>query len=304
MFISTGELLSQSTKIYLKHFKTLISYFGVQILLILVSFAVPAGFFYLGSKTYSGLIVFLGVITYVLGICAIIYGSLWISVATVKAARNAIEEKTMSMKEVFQNTRSLILPAFGTNLLKIALIYLGILAFVIPGIYMLVAYAFAETAVVYDEPKEGAAAIRLSRSLNFGRWWGMLGRWIVAYVLPIIAIALVATLLSLPFKGSHARAASEQRVPLTSQTGEYNYDSGDVPPSESGEFNALGNDYSNFDYKYPSKNFFASSASPITPRYIAFIVIFSILSLLISPYFLIVAGVLYTSAKANQIKKL
>jgi hypothetical protein len=41
-------------------------------------------------------------------------------------------------------------------------------------------------AVVYDEPKEGAAAIRISKSLVKGRWWGMLIRWFFAYLVPVL----------------------------------------------------------------------------------------------------------------------
>jgi hypothetical protein len=45
MLISTTELITQSWKIYFKNFKTLIAYIGIQILLLLVSFGVPAAFF-------------------------------------------------------------------------------------------------------------------------------------------------------------------------------------------------------------------------------------------------------------------
>jgi hypothetical protein len=42
---------------------------------------------------------------------------------------------------------------------------------------------------------------------------------------------------------------------------------------------------------------------PVSPRFIAFFGSLSILSILLAPYFTVVAGLLYTSAKANQMKK-
>ncbi len=295
MLISTTQLISQSWKIYFRNFKTLMSFIGIQILLVIVAFGVPGGLFYLASKTSSGFLMILGIISYVLGICASVYGGLWINVATSKAAKNAIENKAMSVSDVFKKTRSLILPTFGTTLLKVALVYLGLIAFIIPGIIMLVTYAFAETAVVYDEPKEGAAAIRISKDLVFGRWWRMLGRWLVAYLLPIVIISIIAYFFSLSFKGSIVSAATEQRVPMVVSTS-------DVPPYDLNDFNLNDDDFSEFESFMNSRQSLDKKLT-ISPRFIAFFGSLSILSILLTPYFTVVGGLLYTSAKANQIKK-
>jgi hypothetical protein len=158
---------------------------------------------------------------------------------------------------------------------------------------MLVTYAFAETAVVYDEPKEGAAAIRLSKDLALGRWWRMLGRWLAAYLLPIVAVSIIAYLLSLPFKGSVVSAATEQRVPVVLDE--------ELPYDISGsDFNS--EDFSNFGSYMNSRQSLRKELS-ISPRFIAYFGSFSILNILLAPYFTVVAGLLYTSAKANQMKK-
>jgi hypothetical protein len=295
MLISTTELITQSWKIYFKNFKTLISFIGIQILLVVVAFGVPGGLFYLASKTSSVFLMILGVITYVLGICASVYGGLWINVATSKAAKNAIENKVMSISDVFKKTRTLILPTFGTTLLKVALVYLGLIAFIIPGIILLVTYAFAETAVVYDEPKEGAAAIRMSKDLVFGRWWRMLGRWLAAYLLPILVVSIIAYLFSLSFKGSIVSAATEQSVPMVASDS-------DIPPYDLNDFNLNDDDFSQFDSYMNSRQSLHRKLS-ISPRFVAYFGSFSILSVLLAPYFTVVAGLLYTSAKANQMKK-
>lgn len=276
------------------------SFIGIQILLVIVAFGVPGGLFYLASKTSSGFLMILGIISYVLGICASVYGGLWINVATSKAAKNAIENKAMSVLDVFRKTRSLILPTFGTSLLKITLVYFGLIAFLIPGIIMLVTYAFAETAVVYDEPKEGAAAIRMSKDLVFGRWWGMLGRWLVAYLLPIAVISIVAYFFSLSFKGSMVSAATEKTAaPVV-------VDRVDAPPYEMGELDSVyGDDFYNLTgYRNLTDEAALRRKLTISPRFYAFLGSFSILSILLAPYFAVVAGLLYTSAKANQIKKI
>lgn len=315
MLISTGELVSQSWRIYLKNLKNLLPYVGLNILLVLVSFGVPVGIFFLANRTNSPALIALGVILYIIGICIAVYGGLWIHVAILKAAKNAVDNKLMSISEVLKKSRSLILPTLGTSLLKVVLIYLGFIAFIVPGIIMLVRYAFAEMVVVYDEPKEGAAAIRMSRAMVAGHWWGMLGRWIVVYIIPVIVIMIIAYLFSLAFKGPlvNAQGIQADRVMPVDVSEEvaapplgedyYNLDELNFDELDLEGFN--DEDLTNLMSDYPPyrRGMGFGYSSPLTPRYFAFVGAAAVLSVLMTPYFLVAAALLYTSAKQNQIKK-
>jgi hypothetical protein len=176
---------------------------------------------------------------------------------------------------------------------------------------MLVRYAFAEMAVVYDEPKEGAAAIRISRSLVKGRWWGMLGRWIVSFLVPVMIIMIIGYIFSLAFKGPLVNAQgilpekiAEERIKApTKPDTEWNYNQEDFTNTD---FEKLLSEsevpYNLYGQKDSGLSLY-SYRSPFTPRYFAFLGAVVILSVLIAPYYLVAAGLMYTSAKQNQIKE-
>jgi hypothetical protein len=67
----------------------------------------------------------------------------------------------------------------------------GTLAFVLPGIWMTIAFAFA-LYVYLDEGRTGREALARSAELVKGRWWGILGR----VVLPGLVLLVVSMIAS------------------------------------------------------------------------------------------------------------
>jgi hypothetical protein len=66
----------------------------------------------------------------------------------------------------------------------------GFLAFVLPGVWLLIAWSVAVPAMLVEGAR-GSAALRRSYDLTKDRWWATLGRFFVAYVLVYVAATAV-----------------------------------------------------------------------------------------------------------------
>jgi hypothetical protein len=299
MLISASQLLIQGWKAYIKNLKHLLPYMGLSILLGILLMAIVGGFFYLAFITSSGLLYFLTLLVYLAAICTGIYVGLWIQVALLKSAKAVVDGKPMALKETFKSTRHLILPFFGTNILRTVLLIAGFMLFIVPGIILAVRYAFAVMATVYDEPKEGAAAIRLSKDMVRGRWWGMLGRWLLTYVLFIVVLLFVSWLVSLPFSAKPVQAQSTEQLNTGSYTeNPYHADTYDAMPIMNDTYDLD----SSFDYN-PYSKFEMGVSEIVTPRFIAYEIALIVLSILFSPLLIVYGALLYKSAKENPVPK-
>lgn len=74
---------------------------------------------------------------------------------------------------------------------------LGFLAFVVPGIWLAVAWSVAYPALLV-EGTGGLSALRRSVKLVEGRWWATCGRLAVAYILILVVGAVVTSVLLAP----------------------------------------------------------------------------------------------------------
>lgn len=90
------------------------------------------------------------------------------------------------------------------------LVFIALLALVIPGLYLVVAWALA-VPVLLVENRKGMAALSRSRELIRGRWWPTLGLlFLVGGAGAIVSGVLTPLVAGLLPAGSHlARAASE-----------------------------------------------------------------------------------------------
>ena len=85
------------------------------------------------------------------------------------------------------------------SVLAIIIVFLGFVCFVIPGVYLYVAFTVAVPVLLV----EGAGpwgALRRSRQLVKGRWWGTLGVALVGYLLvSIVSVALTGLVVGVAF---------------------------------------------------------------------------------------------------------
>jgi hypothetical protein len=214
MLISASQLIGQSFRFYFsaKNFKQVMPYIGLLILLVVISLGVPITLALL-ALTYNQVLLWVLVfITALAGICAMVYGSLLFQIALFRAIKNVLDNKTVSIKTNLKTSQTLILPYFGTSLLQGVLIFLGYLFFIIPGIVLTVWFSFAKLVSIYEPNKEGAAAIRASKVMVAGRWWGILWRWIAPYVVLYLFIMVFSWVLSLPFQGLSVSAQPQSLI--------------------------------------------------------------------------------------------
>ena len=99
-------------------------------------------------------------------------------------------------------------PLLGALLLAVAGVALGLLAFVVPGIYAGVMWSFTAQAVVVDRCR-GTRALGRSGELVRGRWWWVFG---VLFVTNLVA-AVLSLLVAIP-ADALAEAADSQAVAL------------------------------------------------------------------------------------------
>lgn len=275
MLISASELISQSWKFYFngKNFKQFIPYVGLSLLLGVGIFAIPAGLIYLAFVTSMIIVWVVAILSVIVALCFSIYGGLWLQVAFLKAIKNISDNKVVSVKNVLKDSKRFILPYFGTGLLQSVLILAGFLFFFFPALVLSLWFCFARMVTVFEEPKEGAAALRASKAMVAGRGWGILWRWFASYGVAIIALALVSYLISLAFPAAD---------PETSRTMLNDYSS-----------NAT---LSTFISPYSGANMWSA-------RDIAYNVATNVIALIFSPMLLAIGVILYKSAKENPVAK-
>jgi hypothetical protein len=96
----------------------------------------------------------------------------------VRFLRELQSGRELSAGEALRAGVEVVVPAGAAVLIAAAGIAAGALAFVIPGIWLAVRWAFVAQAVVADGAR-GVGALRASAALVDGAWWATCGRLIV-----------------------------------------------------------------------------------------------------------------------------
>lgn len=102
-------------------------------------------------------------------------------------------------------------PIFVAVLIGAAGVFLGFIALIIPGIWLLVRWYFAPQAVVVDG-RRGIHALERSAELVSGSWWRVLG----VVVFTAIAVLIVGSVVTIPLN-AWARSADSSAIWLVGQ---------------------------------------------------------------------------------------
>ena len=97
------------------------------------------------------------------------------------------------VEESFAYARGRLLPLLWLSVVLTAIIALGFIVIVLPGIYLLVATSVA-MPVLMLEGLTGFQAVRRSIQLVSGRWWATFGRFLLALILYLIAIFAIGSI--------------------------------------------------------------------------------------------------------------
>ena len=196
---SIQDLVKQSWPIYKSNLKKLIG----MILIPLLAFIVLAVLFGLlgvsgwflfknvdgtGAliiKILAGLIIFSGIIFGVI-ISIIAQAGLYILIKDSK--------ENITIKQAFLRAKKIAGKFFVLNLLIFIFTMLWSLLFIIPGMYMALAYSMAIWIFIYEDIS-GTAAIKKSKELIKGHWWAVFGRFAGVYLIFYLIIVIPSIFL-------------------------------------------------------------------------------------------------------------
>jgi hypothetical protein len=198
--LSLGEILDVAVKICLSHWRTLLKavlvvVVPVQIVGTLINADYTVDQFDFGSdsaqtpaETIEELNQYLGglAVSGVLQILAVLLATAACFRAIAQAYLGEQTDWRSSLNYALRLAPALLL----ITLLNALGVLLGLLLFVLPGIWLYVAWAFA-TPVLLVEGLRGPAALKRSFRLVQGRWWRTFGVLIVGFILAAIISAVV-----------------------------------------------------------------------------------------------------------------
>ena len=116
--------------------------------------------------------------------------SLVFSIALMDGGLQSVRGRTLEFSELFRKVAE-VPNLIGLNLFGSLAVVLGLLAFVIPGIYLAVAYVFAGMALV-DHPRSFVDALNLSRRLVTPHWFD-----VTLFLLAVSGVVLLGYLACL-----------------------------------------------------------------------------------------------------------
>lgn len=96
--------------------------------------------------------------------------------------------------EVWTEIRPLLLPLLGLTVVYTLIVVVGLVVFIIPGIWLYVLFALATPALVLERGRIGTALGR-SKLLVRGSWWRTFGILLLAAIIA----AIISMIIALPF---------------------------------------------------------------------------------------------------------
>lgn len=197
MLITASEIVEKSWEIYKKNWRQLLPYMLLLFLPSIVLSIIGAISFFLTAYVPASALIN-SLIILVIVAAGLVFG-LWASIALAQALKKIVQnQSTEDWRAVFAGNSRYLWPVIYTSLLVAIIVFAGTLLLIIPGIIFGVWYSFCFYQVIFED-KKGTGALKESKKLVMGRWWGILWRLLVpAFTFGLGAI-LINYLLDLPF---------------------------------------------------------------------------------------------------------
>lgn len=196
MLVTASEIIEQSWGLYTKNFRRL----GVFMFFMFIPTVILSALGILGIYLDSLLpnsAMLSNIVLLFLFFVSVIF-TLWTGIALAHEIKQLLEGGGASWKQLYNTTTHLIWPSIYTSILVGLVVLGGSLLFIIPGVIFTVWYAFSNYAVIFDE-KRGLSAMRASKGLVVGQWWGMLWRLFVPPLFFILVTLVVRSIFFVPF---------------------------------------------------------------------------------------------------------
>jgi hypothetical protein len=161
-FIGVSDLFQQTIQWYKDHWRLLVTIQAIPFAIGVIS-AITLSITHDSTTqgVYSGIYGLLSLLA---------SGFSWLALMLVIS-----HEENMTWQEAYKKSLSFAIPSFVVLLLSVLFTLGGLLLFIIPGIYLSIAYSFSQYAFFSDD-KRGMEALRASKFYVKGNWWGVLGR--------------------------------------------------------------------------------------------------------------------------------
>lgn len=209
MLIPAGQIISKTLTLYRDHWKMILKY----LLLLLV----PSIFAIALSMVLSFLLVVVGATTqnlkaailpvgvYGLLVIIIAFVGFWFTIALIKMLGSAYEGRTARpIKEELRDAARHIWPGFLASLLASLAILAGFILFIIPAFLFAIWFGFSLFAVIFED-KKPIEALKTSKGLVSGRWWGTFWRLLVPAFVFTVLLFIVQWVVGLPFETTLAQ---------------------------------------------------------------------------------------------------
>ncbi len=209
MLLSANDIVKQTWHTYKTHWRTLVPYILANFLpyLVLSLFALIAIIITAlilrytsgGGSAALGLVIILVVLA---ALVAALVFSFWAGLALMKAVRDLyVTGATNKFSENLKLTSQFIGNGIAVTVLKAILIFLGGIAFIIPGVIFTVWLAFSSQVVVFEN-QGPVDALKKSKDLTTGRWFEVVWRLVVPYIIFCAILVIVLLLVSFVFPGN------------------------------------------------------------------------------------------------------
>lgn len=203
MVLPSGiDMLKQSWDIFTKHIHTFAILSGlVAVLQIVMTIVMPNE----DSIGMAGNVnqVLIGMVVALVTIIVSLIVNTMMTIFSLK------RDQTWTLGALWEATLPKVGGMIWVSFLTGLAVLLGILVFVIPGIYLSVALSLG-IYIYLDQGIKGSAALNLSRDYVKGYWWPILGRYIIfaiVYVIPVIILFM--------FVGGNPKASGIANAILT-----------------------------------------------------------------------------------------
>ena len=148
-------------------------------------------------------------------------GMVWVGIRMIRAMLelekgNTVTPNSTEMKEAL----NFIVPLSWIGFLQFCIIIGGLIALIIPGIYLSISFSFTNFFLI-EKNTHGLAALQASRELIKGRWWATFGRLLVGAVVFGFSISLLSSIImmfiTVIIGTSHVAGLSSETLSGTAQ---------------------------------------------------------------------------------------
>lgn len=195
MLIGVSELITKTWQIYRASGKVIVTYIAFFFLPPLILFLAGLVSVYIGERSNT-----LNIVTNIgLLVLMVVAGlfAIWNSVALTNTIGMIVRGQTvLSWKQTLLSVRRAVWPVITVGVVVSLIIFGGTILLVIPGIILLVWYAFTYYRIILDGYPGISAALRDSKQLVRGRWFDVAIRLAVPTVLFAFCSGLLRGLIA------------------------------------------------------------------------------------------------------------